>query len=390
MIRLFSADGLRAMYADGRADASARRLSRLWASVFALGLAPRRWVTLEVAGRRTGRPTRFPLGMADLSGNWYLVPMLGAECNWVKNVRAADGAVIIRHGRAVHRQLVEVPVAERPAILSRYLQKVPGSRPHMPCGSGASASELRAVAECYPVFRVVSAGESSDGKPQASAQRARKLRWVLIGIAVALAVIVAGVGTLLSRPPPAPLALPGRAAAAPAGELDGAWRVSAGSVAGFRVPQTVLGFGGDVVGRTGAVTGTMAIARAGVTAAAFRIALATLAVSGKKQAQLVTSLSTSAHPMAIIRLARLVRLAPAFVAGATVRGKATGLLTLRGITRMVVIIFAARRNGSELQVAGSIPVSFARWDIKHPAGFGFLGSLADHGTAEFLLTLRRA
>jgi hypothetical protein len=28
------------------------------------------------------------------------------------------------------------------------------------------------------------------------------------------------------------------------------------------------------------------------------------------------------------------------------------------------------------------------WGIKEPAGFGFLGSLADHGTAEFLLTLR--
>ena len=28
------------------------------------------------------------------------------------------------------------------------------------------------------------------------------------------------------------------------------------------------------------------------------------------------------------------------------------------------------------------------WGIKGPAGLGFLGSLADHGTAEFLLTLR--
>ena len=67
-----------------------------------------------------------------------------------------------------------------------------------------------------------------------------------------------------------------------------------------------------------------------------------------------------------------------------------GYLTLRGSTRSVVITLTARRDGSELQVAGSMPVSFARWGIKDPAGFGFLGSLADHGTAEFLLTLRRA
>jgi hypothetical protein len=101
-------------------------------------------------------------------------------------------------------------------------------------------------------------------------------------------------------------------------------------------------------------------------------------------------LNTSADPTATIRLARLVRLNPEFVAGATVLDKATGYLTVRDTTRVVVITFAARRNGSEPQVAGSVPVSFARWRIKDPTGFGFLGSLADHGTAEFLLNLRRA
>ena len=390
MRRPFSAEGLRAMYPDGRADATARKLSRRWARIFGLGLAPRRWVTLEVAGRRTGRPTRFPLGMADLDGGWYLVSMLGGQCNWVKNVQAAGGAVIIRHGRATHRQLVEVPVAERPAILRRYLQKVPGGRPHIPCGPHASAAELEAIAGRYPVFRVVSASRRSDTQSEVPARRAHRLWWILIGFGVALVLVVAGAGALINRPAAAPLALPGRTAAAPAGPLVGVWTVSPESIAGFRVPQTVLGFGSDVVGRTRAVTGTLAIARAGVIAGAFRIALTTLTVSGKKQSQLAASLNTSADPIATIRLARLIRLTPAFAAGATVRDKATGYLTLRGITRLVVITFTARRNGSELQMAGSIPVSFARWRIKDPTGFGFLGSLADHGTAEFLLTLRRA
>ena len=79
-----SADRARSMYASGHADAAARRLARLWAKVFALGLMPRRWVTLEVAGRRTGQPTRFPLGMARADGRWYLVPMLGERCNSVR------------------------------------------------------------------------------------------------------------------------------------------------------------------------------------------------------------------------------------------------------------------------------------------------------------------
>ena len=84
---LFTDDQLRAMYAGGRGNATARCFANLWAAVLSLGLAPRRWVTLEVPGRRSGRVARFPLGMADLDGQWYLVPMLGEQCNWVRNVR---------------------------------------------------------------------------------------------------------------------------------------------------------------------------------------------------------------------------------------------------------------------------------------------------------------
>jgi hypothetical protein len=56
---------------------------------------------------------------------------------------------------------------------------------------------------------------------------------------------------------------------------------------------------------------------------------------------------------------------------------------------MVTITVSARHDGTAFQVAGSIPVAFAAWHIKGPVGFGFLGSLADHGVAEFLLTLRQ-
>lgn len=71
-----SDDDLRAMYAGGHGNATARWFARFWAAVQGAGLLPRRWVTLEVVGRRTGRVTRFPLGMADWEGNWYLVSML--------------------------------------------------------------------------------------------------------------------------------------------------------------------------------------------------------------------------------------------------------------------------------------------------------------------------
>lgn len=148
---------LRAMYPGGRAGTTARRLSRLWAAVFGLGLAPRRWVALEVTGRRSGRVTRFPLGMADWNGEWYLVPMLGERSNWVQNVRAANGHVIVRHGRPRPSRLIEVPVSERGPIIRRYLERVPGGRPHIPVGRDAAPAAFDAIAPRYPVFRVAPA-----------------------------------------------------------------------------------------------------------------------------------------------------------------------------------------------------------------------------------------
>ena len=155
----YSDDELRRMYAGGRGDATARRFARVWAAVFGTGLFPRRWVTLEVAGRRTGRPTRFPLGMADWQGEWYLVSMLGDDCNWVRNVRAAGGRATLRHGRARACRLVEVPVDERAPILKRYLRKVPGARPHLPVDRHAPLAEFAAIAPRYPAFRI----EYADG-----------------------------------------------------------------------------------------------------------------------------------------------------------------------------------------------------------------------------------
>lgn len=146
---------VRRMYVGGRADATARRFARLWAWAFARGLAPgRRWVTLEVPGRRSGRPTRFPLGMARVGGRRYLGAMLGNDCNWVRNVRANNGnAIIERRGRRrVH--LAEVPVDERPPLLKAYLEQVPGARPHIPVDRRATIAEFEAVSADYPVFLI--------------------------------------------------------------------------------------------------------------------------------------------------------------------------------------------------------------------------------------------
>jgi len=385
------ADRLRAMYARGRGDATARRLSRLWAAVFARGLMPRRWVTLEVPGRRSGKLTRFPLGMADLSGQWYLVPMLGEGCNWVQNVRAAGGRVTLRHRRSVTCRLDEVPVAERAPVIRRYLQTVPGARPHIPVGRHAPMADFEAIAPRYPVFRVSPVPDGEAGT--APSRPARKRHWgrrILAGVATLVVLVIVAAGLFIElQPSPAPLALPA-ASSAPAGSLDGTWHVAAGSAAGFRVRESFLWFGNDTVGRTTAVTGTAVISGQQVTAASFRVGLTAITVNGKPQAQFARSLDTTAYPDATITLTGPVTLAPAFGSGVTVTVTASARLTMHGVSRLVTFPVSGRRDGSALELTGAIPVTFAAWGISGPAGYGFLGSLASHGVAEFLLVLRQS
>jgi len=141
------------MYAGGRGNDVARWYSSLWTRIFASGVLPRRWVSLEVRGRESGKTTSFPLGMADVDGRWYVVSMLG-ECSWVANVRAANGAAVLRHRGRRPVRLIEVPVERRAPILQRYVDKVPGGRPHVAAPRGAPLAEFARVAPDHPVFEV--------------------------------------------------------------------------------------------------------------------------------------------------------------------------------------------------------------------------------------------
>ena len=143
------------MYRGGHPNRLARVLNAVSAAQFGLGfLAPRGWVTLEVTGRHTGRTTSVPVVVADHEGGRYLVSMLGEEANWVRNVRAAGGRAVLRHGRREAVRLDEVDVAARPPILRRYLALAPGARPHVPVDRRSPLAAFAEIADRYPVFRV--------------------------------------------------------------------------------------------------------------------------------------------------------------------------------------------------------------------------------------------
>ena len=143
------------LYRGGRPNRLASLLNRGWAVIHALGIAPNYLVTLEVTGRRSGHTISLPLVMTVIDGERYLVSMLGTEASWVRNVQAADGQAVLRHGRREEVRLVEVPMEQRAPILKAYLQKAPGARGHVAVDKDAPLAEFERMAAQYPVFRVV-------------------------------------------------------------------------------------------------------------------------------------------------------------------------------------------------------------------------------------------
>lgn len=226
--------------------------------------------------------------------------------------------------------------------------------------------------------------------PHPATRRRSWWRWIG-GAILALILVVVAIGAFIElQPTAARLRLPTGAASAPAGPLAGTWQAAAGSLAGFRVQERALGLSNYIVGRTAGITGVAVIAGNTLTNATIRIDLATIKVGGKTERQLAASLDTAAHPVAVITLTRPVVLNPLFASGATVPFRAAAELTINGASHPVAVTFSARRDGTLVQAVGSLRVEFATWGISQPQGFGFLGSLASNGIAEFLLILRRA
>ena len=120
------------LYRDGRPNSLARAINAVWARAFATGRGPASVATLEVVGRKSGKPVRLPVVIADLDGERYLVSMLGDNTNWVRNVRAAGHRAVLLRGAA------------QPFVWTRFLSST--ARP----SSSATAKSQRAAERTSP------------------------------------------------------------------------------------------------------------------------------------------------------------------------------------------------------------------------------------------------
>ncbi len=98
------------------------------------------------------------------------------------------------------------------------------------------------------------------------------------------------------------------------------------------------------------------------------------------------SLDTQRYPDATISLAQPVT--PA--SGTTLTVNAAGTLTLHGVTRTVTVPALRPPGRHEHRHRRLGPGRLRRLRNHRTHGYGGLGSLADHGVAEFLLVLHRS
>jgi polyisoprenoid-binding protein YceI len=244
------------------------------------------------------------------------------------------------------------------------------------------------------------------------------LRW-LIGAIVVL--VVLGVGGpfvyihFFNGSTPAALSLPtasssassspggatapsGTAAASTAasGSLAGAYRVGSGSVVGYRVNEVLIGQSTTAVGRTTSVTGHLTIAGSTATAAAFSVPMDTVhSDKSERDGQFDGRImDVSQYPTGTFTLTSPIDLAPLPATGVIKSYTADGKLTLHGVTRTVTFTLTAERStakdgGTQLDVAGDIPVLFSDYNIQNPSVGGFV-TTQDHGLLEFLLVFSKA
>ena len=98
-------------------------------------------------------------------------------------------------------------------------------------------------------------------------------------------------------------------------------------------------------------------------------------------------MNTSQFPTSTFKLTQPIDLGTVPADGQQITATATGDLTLKGVTKSVTFPVTARLSSGQVQVTGSIPVTFADYGIDNPS-FG-PASVGENGTLEFLLVFER-
>ena len=184
---------------------------------------------------------------------------------------------------------------------------------------------------------------------------------------------------------------------ASAGDVAGTWNVASGSEAGYRVRERLanLSAESDAVGRTPDVTGSITVEANGdgakLTAGTLTVNTQTITSDRQMRDNRLRNegLQTDQYPTATFTLTQPVDVPTSALTGTAANLTLVGDLTLHGVTKSVQIPAQAQLTGGQIQVAGSLGFPLADFQISPPNVGGFVLSISDQGTLEFLVAFTK-
>ncbi len=214
--------------------------------------------------------------------------------------------------------------------------------------------------------------------PAARRRRSRRtgVKWAIGGLVVAGVIIGAGPPVffhLVDGNAPARLRLPpavnvNNAPVTP-GPVSGSWTVAAGSRAGYRVQEILLGQQHTAVGRTPKVSGGVVISGTTITAADFTVDMASVKSDQPSRDSQFNGyiMKTYDYPHASFHLTQPIQLGRVPAPGQVVTASATGEFNLRNVTRTITFPLKAERVAGHIDVNADIPITFSNWHIPNPS-----------------------
>ncbi|MEU4362354.1 YceI family protein [Promicromonospora sp. NPDC023987] len=166
----------------------------------------------------------------------------------------------------------------------------------------------------------------------------------------------------------------------------GTWAVSDGSFAGYRVDEVLQGEDVTVTGRTEDVTGSVTVADGAISEADIEVDIASVATD---EANRDAYFRDEAMEAGTYPTATFVLTEPAPIEEGATAVELTGDLTIHGVTQAATVeaeVAGDATSGDPVQVIGSVPVTFADFDVEAPS-LGFV-TVEDEGSIEFSLQLQ--
>ena len=223
----------------------------------------------------------------------------------------------------------------------------------------------------------------------------RRLKWVIAAV-IGLLVLVVG-GAFIYAAVDKPAAKPTLSAtvdrndtastspAAAAGDINGTWKPTPASRFQYRVEENLFGARNTATGQTNKVTGSMTVTGTTISAVDLTVDMTSVTSDRSQRDNQFRGriMETSTYPTATFKLAQPIDLGTVPATGAQVTKKATGQLTLHGVTKTVTFEVRAQRTSTgTIETNGEIPVTFADYNIDDPSGGP--ARTEDHGVLVFL------